>query len=153
MAANKGFSLDFKGFLDFAEEIDKMYGEKMLLNAAEQALIKTKDYVNGEIAEAMASSKYNFEEGLGYSQGTAMESLADVKNMPVEVNGTVVTAYAGVDLEKAPEALILAYGTPHLAKDTKLYNAIKVKGKVKKEVERIQRKVFETVLAGGAQND
>ena len=149
MAVNKGFSLDFKGFLDLAEDIDQMYGEDMLLNAAEQALTNTKEYVNGEIAEALADSKYNFDEGNGYAQGTAKESLAEVAKMPVEVNGTVVTAYAGVDLEKAPEALILAYGAPHIAKDTKLYNAIKVKGKVKKEVERIQRKVFETVLAGG----
>jgi hypothetical protein len=153
MAANKGFSLDFKGFLDFAEDISEQYGEDMLLYAAEQALQKTKEYVNGEIASAMENSKYNFDKGEGYAQGTAKESLAEVTQKPVEVSGTVVTAYAGVDLEQAPEALILAYGAPHLAKDTKLYNAIKVKGKVKKEVDRIQRKVFDTVLSGGAVND
>lgn len=145
----KGFDLDFKNFLDFAEDISKKYGDEVLLYAAEQALEKTRVYVNGEIAEAMDNSPYNFEEGKGFSQGTAKESLAEISEKPTEVSGTVVTAYAGVDLEKAPEVLMLALGTPHLAKDTKLYNAIKVKGKVKKEVEKIQKDVFGTVLAGG----
>ena len=149
MAANGGFSLDFKGFLDLAEEISEQYSNDRLLYAAEQAIEETRKYVNGEIKAAMETSKYSFTEGIGYSRGAAAESLAEVSNMPTEVEGTVVTAYAGVDLEKAPEVLMLAYGTPHLAKDTKLYNAIKVKGKVKKEVERIQRKVFDTVLGGG----
>lgn len=152
MAQNKGFSLDFKSFLDFAEEIDKKYGEEMLLYAAEQAIEQTKEYVNSEVNNAMQNSAYSFTAGVDYSQGTAMESLTEVSKMPTEVNGTVVTAYAGVDLEKAPEALMLALGTPHLAKDTKLYNAIKVKGKVKKEVEQIQKKVFATVLNGGTTN-
>ena len=149
MAQNKGFSLDFNGFLDLAEEISEKYGNEMLLHAAEQALEETRKYVNGEIKKAMSSSKYSFEKGVDYSQGTAEESLAEISNIPTEVSGTVVTACAGVDLEEAPEVLMLAYGTPHLAKDAKLYNAIKVKGKVKKEVDSIQREVFNTVLSGG----
>lgn len=149
MAANGGFSLDFKGFLDLAEEISERFSDEWLLYAAEQAIEETRKYVNGEIAAAMDTSKYSFTEGIGYSQGDAVASLTEVSNMPTKVEGTVVTAYAGVDLEKAPEVLMLAYGTPHLAKDTKLYNAIKVKGMVKKEVERIQKKVFDTVLGGG----
>lgn len=153
MAVNKGFSLDFNGFLDLAEDISEQYGDERLLYAAEQALEETRRYVNSEIERAMASSKYNFDKGVGFSQGTAKASLARVANMPTEVSGTVVTAYAGVDLEEAPEVLMLAYGTPHLAKDTKLYNAIKVKGSVKKEVDRIQARVFNAVLGGGTAND
>lgn len=147
--ADKGFSLDFDGFLDFADSISRRYGDEWLLYAAEQAIEESRKYVNGEIYKAMLESPYSFMEGVEYSQGTALESLAEISNMPTEVSGTVVTAYAGVDLEKAPEALMLALGTPHLAADKKLYNAIKVKGKVKKQVERIQKKVFETVLSGG----
>lgn len=150
MAVNKGFSLDFNGFLDLAEDISEKYGDDILLYAAEQAIEETRKYVNGEVRDAMQNSRYSFDAGIEYSQGKAMESLTEVSNMPTEVNGTVVTAFAGVNLEDAPEALILAYGTPNLAKDTKLYNAIKVKGRVKKEVERIQKKVFDTVLNGGA---
>ena len=150
MAVNKGFGLDFKGFLDLAEEISEKYSDEMLLYAAEQALDATRKYVNGEINKAMQNSPFNFTEGEGYSQGKAMDSFNEVSDMPTEVSGTTVTAYAGFDLEKAPEALILAaYGAPHRGNDTKLHNAIKVKGKVKKEVQNIQKKVFDTVMDGG----
>lgn len=148
--AQKGFSLDFKDFLDYAEGISEKYGDEWLLYAAEQAVEEARKYVNAEIYKAMQNSSFSFTEGVEYSQGKAMESLTEISNMPTEVNGTVVTAYAGVDLEKAPEALILAtYGAPHRAYDTKLQNAIKVKGKVKKEVEKIQKEIFTKVLDGG----
>jgi hypothetical protein len=153
MAVNKGFGIDFNGFLDLAEEISEKYGDERLLDAAEQALDETRKYVNGEILKAMQNSSFNFEEGEGYSQGKAMDSFNEIANMPTETDGTEVTAYAGFDLEKAPEALILAtYGAPHRGYDTKLQHAIKVKGKVKKEVERIQKSVFDTVLSGGITN-
>jgi hypothetical protein len=152
MAQNKGFSLDFKGFLDLAEDISERYGDEALLEATEQALDETRKYVNAELREAMKSSKYSFTESVGYSQGEAMRSLAKVESMPIETSGTIVTAYAGFDLEEAPEALILAYGSPHLAKDTRLYNAIKVKGKVKNEVALLQHKVFTAALEGGTGN-
>lgn len=154
MAVNKGFGLDFKGFLDYAEDISEKYSDEWLLYAAEQSLEKTRKYVNGEIYKAMQNSPFNFTEGEGCSQGKAMESFNEVANMPTEVDGTTVTAYAGFDLDKAPEALILAtYGAPHRGYDTKLQHAIKVKGKVKKEVERIQKSVFDTVLSGGIIRD
>ena len=150
MAQNKGFGLDFNGFLDLAEDISTRYSEEWLLYAAEQALEETRKYVNGEIYKAMQNSPFSFDKGVDYSQGKAMDSFNEVANMPTEVEGTKVTAYAGFDLEKAPEALILAtHGAPHRPYDTKLQNAIKVKGKIKKEVERIQKKVFDTVLEGG----
>lgn len=147
MAVNKGFGIDFKGFLDLAEEIDQLTDTDYLLKAAKQTLEKTKDYVNREIYKAMENSSFNFEKGEGYSQGKAMESFDEIAKMPVEVEGTTVTAYCGFDLEKAPEALILAtYGAPHRGYDTKLQNAIKVKGKVKKEVERLQKEAFTNAL-------
>ena len=150
MAVNKGFGIDFKGFLDLAEDISEKYGDDRLLYAAEQALEETRNYANGEIYKAMQNSSFNFDKGEGYSQGKAMESFDEIAKMPVEVDGTTVTAYCGFDLDKAPEALILAtYGAPHRGYDTKLQHAIKVKGKVKKEVERIQKSVFDKVLSGG----
>lgn len=146
MAQNKGFGLDFKGFLDLAESLDELAGGEVLLQATRQTLEETKDYVNKEVEQALDSSAYSFDKGVKYSQGVARASFEKVKEMPVEVNGTEVTAYAGFDLKEAPEVLPLAYGTPHLAKDKKLYNAIKVKGGVKKEVERLQSKAFHNAL-------
>ena len=146
MAQNKGFSLDFKGFLDFAEEIDNLGKDGILLAVVEDTIRYTKDFINSECEQALNNSKYSFDEGEKYSQGKARASLEKVKKMPVEVNGTEVTGYAGFDLADAPEVLPLAYGTPHLAKDKALYNAIKVKGSVKKKVEKLQSDIFKSAF-------
>lgn len=145
MAQNKGFSLDFKGFLDLAEDISNISNET-LLEATVEALDKSRELVNIEVGKAMKASRYSFKKGEKYSQGKARESLIEVDKMPIEINGTEVTAYAGFNLEDAPEVMPLAYGTPHLAKDTKLYNAIKVKGKVRKQVDQIQEAIFNEAL-------
>lgn len=145
MAQNSGFSVDFNGFLDLAEEIDEL-GEGELLEVVKEAITQTKELVNAECESAINSSKYSFEKGVNYSQGEARASLEKVKQMPVEVNGTEVIGYAGFDLKDAPEVLPLAYGTPNLAKDKALYNAIKVKGRVKKDVDKLQSDIFKSAL-------
>ena len=50
------------------------------------------------------------------------------------------------------EVQFLIYGTPHLAADTNLRNAIKVKGKYKKEVSKIQLEEFTKVIGGALNN-
>ena len=147
--AKNGFSLDFSGFLELAREIDEKYGQEALLNATVKVMDATRKHVNNMCGKALKESQYNFKDGQGYSQGKARASLIEVSKIPVEVGGTSVKAYAGFNLNDAPEVLILAMGTPHLAKDTKLYNAIKVKGRVKKDVEEIQKGVFEEALRNG----
>ena len=142
----KGFSLDFKGFLDLAEDISNI-SDDLLLEATKNALDQSRVYVNEQVGKALKSSMYNFTEGEGYSQGDTRKSLIEVSKMPVEVNGTEVIAYAGIDLATAPEALILAVkGAPNRSADKNLYNAIKVKGKVRKQVDRIQEGIFTTAL-------
>ena len=143
MARNK-FDLNFDGFLDLAKDIDAM-GEGYLQKAVNNAFTATKDFVNAEVERAMASSPFNFD-GQGYSKGESKKSLEEVKAMPVEWNGTVATAKAGVNLSDAPQAIILAYGTPHLSGDKNLLNALKVKGKVQQEVDRIQAEEFNKVM-------
>lgn len=144
MAQNKGFGIEFNGFLDLAEQIDELGKGDALLAVVEDTIRYTKDFINSECEQALNSSKYSFTEGENYSQGKARASLEEVKKMPVEVNGTEVIGYAGFNLEDAPEVLPLAYGTPHLAKDKNLYNAIKVKGRVKKDVEKLQGDIFKS---------
>ena len=147
MGKNKGFGLDFGDFLDFAEQIDELGGSDALLNATIKALDESKKYVNEQISDAMNASEYEFTKGSGYSQGEARESLKEISQMPVEVEGTVVKAYTGVDLAKTPEVIVLAVvGAPNRAKDTKLSNAVRVKGKVRKEVDKIQDTIFNEAL-------
>ena len=147
----KGFSLDFDGFLDFAREVDEL-GGGALREAVDRAFTRSKDYLNEQIEKAMNASPYHFD-GTGYSKGKAKKSLAEVRQKPVEWDGTTASAYIGVDVQIAPELLFIIHGTPHMAKDKNLYNAVKVKGKYKKEVERIQQeefhKVIEEALSGG----
>jgi hypothetical protein len=143
MARNK-FDLDFDGFLDMAEDLKALGGE-YLHKAVDNAFKATKDFVNAEIEKAMDASPYHFD-GQGYSKGESKKSLEEVEQKPVEWNGTVATAKAGVNIADAPQTIILAYGTPHLAGDKKLLNALKVKGNVRKEVDRIQAEEFNKVM-------
>lgn len=148
----KGFSLDFNGFLDLAEEISNI-GDDVLLDATIKALDESRKLTNIEIGAAMKASPYSFKKGEKYSQGDARASLIEVSNIPVEVNGTEVVAYAGVDLSKAPEVAILMHGTPHLAKDKKLYNAVKVKGSFRKKIDQLQKDIFNNALEEALKND
>lgn len=143
MAKTK-FSVDFKGFLDLAREIDEL-GEGYLKKATENALTKSKEYVNEQVIDALEKSPYNFK-GTGRSHGITKKSAEKVASIPLEWQGTMAIDYVGVSWYDAPEATLLAYGTPHIKGDTNLKNALKVKGKVRKEVSRIQQEEFMKVL-------
>ena len=149
MSKNK-FSLNFDGFLDYAREIDNLGGNN-LHQAVENALTASKDYVNNEVSKAMDNSRYNFD-GTGYSKGKAKASLEKISQLPVEWDGTSAKAYIGVDLSEALEVVFIIHGTPHMAKDKNLYNAIKVKGKYKKQVEEIQKEEFNKVIKEALNN-
>lgn len=149
MAKNK-FSLNFDGFLDYAKRVDEL-GEGKLKEAVDNALTKSKDYANQQVMEAIEMSPYNFD-GTGRSTGRTKETSEEVEKMPVEWNGTVAKAFSGVSWYDAPEAIILAYGTPHIKGDARLLNAIKCKGPIAKEVAKIQQEEFSKVIQEGMQS-
>ena len=149
MGKNK-FSLDFDDFLKLADQVDRL-GDGYLKQATENSLRKSTDYVNQEVENAMNKSKYSFNAGQGGSKGGARASLEKVSQMPIEWEGTKAFAYIGVDLSEATEVIYLMNGTtlngnPHIKADTKLNNAIKVKGKVKKKASEIQKEEFTKVI-------
>lgn len=156
MGKNK-FSLDFDGFLKLADQVDRL-GDGYLKLATENALRKSTDYVNQEVENAMNKSKYSFTAGQGGSKGRARESLEKVSQMPIKWEGTKAFAYIGVDLSEATEVIFLMNGTtlngnPHIKADTKLKNAIKVKGKVKKKASEIQKEEFTKVIEEAMKKD
>lgn len=151
MAKNK-FGLDFDGFMDLARKVDELGGES-LKKATENALTKSKDYINGEVIAAMDKSPYSFKLGRNRSRGRGRSSVEDVSKNPVEWDGTTAKAYIGADLKKAPETIILAMGTPHLKADANLKNALKVKGKYRKEASAIQQQEFQKVITEAMKND
>lgn len=142
--AKSNFSLNFDGFIDYAKQLGNL-GGGALQKAVNNAFTASKDYVNNEVSKAMDASRYNFD-GKGYSQGKAKRSLSLVKDLPVEWTGGVARAYMGVRMRDALEVHFIIYGAPHTPKDTNLYNAIKVKGKHKKQVEQIQKEEFNKVI-------
>lgn len=148
--SKNNFSLNFDGFLDLTRDIDNL-GEGYLQKAVDNAFTASKNYVNDEVEKAMDSSKYHFD-GTGYSKGKAKKSLKHIEELPVEWTGTTAKAYIGVDLKEALEIAFIINGSPHTPKDKKLYNAIKVKGKIQKEVERIQQEEFSKVIEEGLSN-
>lgn len=148
--AKNNFSLNFDGFLDLAKELGNLGGEH-LQKAVDNAFTASKEYLNNEVSKAMDASRYHFD-GTGYSQGKAKRSLSLVKDIPVEWTGGVAKAYIGVKMRDALEVHFIIHGAPHTPKDTNLYNAIKVKGKHKKEVERIQQEEFTKVIEEALNN-
>ena len=149
--AKNNFSLNFDGFLDLAKDIDNL-GEGYLKKAVDNALTASKDYVNDAVDDAMTKSRYHFERGQGYSRGRVKASLEKVRKMPVEWQGTVAKAYIGVNLRDAIEFAFVIYGTPHMTADTNLRNAVKVKGKYKKEVSKIQLEEFNKLIEEALNN-
>lgn len=160
MARNK-FSLNFDGFLDLARKVDEL-GEGFLKQATENALTKSAEYANNEVLNAMEKSKYAFNKGErssrgvgGFSKGSGVnrgatgrgkESAIKTSKLPLEWENTTAFEYIGVSWYDAPEVTLLAFGTPHIQADKTLQNAIKVKGKVRKEVSRIQQEEFLKVI-------
>ena len=143
----RNFSLDFDGFLDLAARISEAGGEAALKKATENALAKSAEIANAEVAAAMNKSRYSFTAGVKGSKGRARQSAAEVAAAPVSWEGTQASAKIGVDLADAPEVAILMHGTPHFKPDTQLRNAVKVKGKVRKKVDEAQAAEFNAVIS------
>lgn len=145
MAKGK-FSLNFDGFLDLAARISEAGGDEALKKATENALTKSKEIANEEVARAMGKSRFSFTAGVKGSRGRAKKSAEKTAAVPVKWEGTTATAHIGVDLSEAPEVAILMHGSPHIKPDTQLKNAIQVKGKVRKKVDEAQAAEFNAVM-------
>lgn len=148
MAKNK-YALDFEGFLDLADKVEQMNDRNTLTYVAKNALDESKKYVQKAVDEAMSlSTRYHYKKGEKYATGRMLESSKKVSGIESDVVGTRVTAYIGFDLAESPEAVFALYGTPHKNKDAVLYRAVKVKGAIRKNVDKIQAQVFNNAVAG-----
>lgn len=145
-------NLDFSQMKKYQEKIANL--NKDVVTATINALTKSKDYANQKVEEAMNNSPYHFKKTKGSrATGNALKVAKEVSSMPVENVGGFVFAYVGVSWKVAPEVTYLAYGTPHIAADFRLHNAVKVNGAVKQEVLRIQQEEFNKVIKEAMNND
>lgn len=135
------FSLDFKGFAEYAEKLDRLGGD--LRAAADEALKQTADHITGNLEADM--TRHN-------KSGKTVGSL--VKNQSVEWVGNVAEIDVGFDIANGGlPSVFLMYGTPRHGPigphgghpgtdaDKKLYNDIYGSG-TKRKVREIQEKVF-----------
>lgn len=123
-------------FSDYGEKLEAVGGS--LKKATEEALEKSKDYVNGELHKQM--KKHN-KPNRSHKTDKSIKNNAKVvwSGFEAEIN-------VGFDIEHGGLASIfLMHGTPRANKDQKLYNAVYGTA-TKKKINEIQQKAFEKAI-------
>lgn len=129
-------------FKDLIARIDKAGGN--IQKAADDALTKSAQLIQSNTNAA--ASPYASTGRKGYATGEMFRSIIKSTH-PVWIGGSIAEVKVGFDL-KAPggyHSIFLMYGTPRMAKDTALFNAIKG-AKTQKEVQEIQQQVLQKYL-------
>lgn len=128
MSKNK-LTIDFKGFEEYAERLDKLGGD--LKSATDEALQKSKEFVDNGLREQMQKH---------HRTGDTEKSL--MLDAKVEWSGSTASVDVGFDIAHGGLASIfLMYGTPKMQPDKKLYNAI-YGSATKRKVREIQEEIF-----------
>lgn len=136
-------SIDFDGFDEMAERIDKLAGLAGLQKAVEKGLKASKDYVNAEAEKAMQKSKLPAKGK--YSKGDTLQGLDRNTSVDWKDGGTYATVKIGFDLSQNITSIFLMYGTPRMAPDKALYNAF-YSAKTKRKVKEVQKEVVTEYL-------
>lgn len=128
----------FDGFADLAESIDRAGND--LHKAVDEALQATQQLVKDNLTTAAAVYDSN---GLkGYATGQMYKAIID--DTSVDWAGSVASVRVGFNLSQAGgwHSIFVMYGTPRMAKDTQVYNAIKGT-RTKKEIAQKQQEVMQ----------
>ena len=134
MARKNRVRLQFDGFQEYAERIDKLNGD--LKSIMTEALVESKKLVTPDIKKRMEKH---------HRTGITEKQIDDVTgvtwNGPI---GEIKIGFEFGDGEGLP-SIFLMYGTPRMKKDTALYNSI-YGAKVKKQISELQKEIFEREL-------
>jgi len=136
----------FSGFEDLAADVDRSGGD--LEKAVDEALQETAKYIQSQVESAAAP--YAAKGLKGYATGRMYSAI--IKDNMVYWNGNIAEVGVGFSLDESSgwHSIFIMYGTPRMAKDTKVYNAIKG-AKTKKEIEKIQQEVMQKYLKLGGE--
>lgn len=134
-------SIIFNGFADLAAEIDRSGGD--LVKAVDEALTETAQYIQDQVESAAAPYATKGGGMKGYATGEMYKGIK--KEHLVTWHGSIAEVGAGFNLENAWWSIFVMYGTPRMAKDPKVYNAIKGT-KTKKAIEKLQQEVMQKYL-------
>lgn len=140
----------FDGFAELAEQIDRAEGD--LHAAVDEALTETQTLVQRELKQAAAPYAPGRPGRKGYATGAMYESI--INSEPIQWAGTVATVNTGFSAAKNRtgfmHSIFVMYGTPKMAKDQKVYNAIKG-ARIKKKIAEKQEEVLRKYLKLGGE--
>ena len=134
MARKNRVRLQFDGFQEYAERIDKLNGD--LKSVMTEALVESKKLVTPGIKKRMEKHRLT---------GVTESAIDDVTG--VTWNGPIGEIKIGFDINNGGlPSIFLMYGTPRIKPDKTLYNIIY--GSVtKKRISELQKEIFEKELA------
>ena len=134
-------SILFDGFKDLAAAIDRADGD--LKSAVNEALTETSDIIKANLIPAAAI--YDRKGLKGYATGKMYKTI--IKNDGVTWAGTVASVNSGFQLNQNGgwHSIFVMYGTPRMAKDPNIYNAIKGT-KTRKEIAKAQEEIMQKHL-------
>ena len=133
----------FDGFEDLAYLIDSAGGD--LHKAVTEALDETGFYVQNNVNQAALPYAHG---GLkGYATGEMFNALKK-DNPVIWTSDTIAEVSVGFNLSEKGgfHSIFVMYGTPRMAKDQKLYNAIKGT-KTQKDVAKIQESIMSKYIS------
>jgi len=136
-------SILFDGFEDLAYAVDSTLGTETLHKAVDEALEETQEVVKGNLIPAAAV--YDRKGLKGYATGKMYRSI--IKDTRISWDGYVAEVNTGFSTNGGStyagfmHSLFVMYGTPRMAKDPNIYNAIKGT-KTKKDIAKVQQEAM-----------
>ena len=132
--------ITFDGFAKLAEDIDAIGGD--LHAAVDEALEETQFIVQNNLVTA--ADIYAAKGRKGYAKGDMYKSI--IQDVNIDWKGTVAEVKTGFtgeggNLAGFMHSIFVMYGTPRMAKDPKVYNAIKGT-KTRKQIAEKQEEVM-----------
>ena len=131
---SKKFGIQFDGFTELMENLDRLNGD--LKNVAEDCLTVAHTTITPNLHTEMSRHKLT---------GETEKSIVD--KSVVKWEGTTASVDVGFKIRNGGlPSIFLMYGTPKMAKDTKLYNSI-YGAKVKKEIAKKQEEILQNAIS------
>jgi hypothetical protein len=134
----------FDGFADLAYAIDKAGGD--LKEAVDEALVATQSQIQQNVSSAAAP--YAAKGRKGYATGRMYDTI--IADGAVHWEGSIAYVDTGFRIRESGgwHSIFVMYGTPRMAKDTAVYNAIKGTA-TQKQIAKLQQEIMQKHLELG----